>query len=166
MTVIVREAKSTDRDTLIDLKLEMNRVEMATMPSSQQLRDDRDLSRAAAEAGVTAYLALVSGRGGEYLVAERDGRVVGCIVWYLDQGSNSIKESVRGRAQIAGFVVAAAARGAGIGKKLMLDVERRVRLRGIARMSLGVVAWNQAAIDFYRRDGFAPAEMIMSKALD
>ncbi len=107
--------------------------------------------RAAASAGVDGYLARIADRGGELLVAEEAGRIVGSVLWHRDEGSASIKPDVRDHAMISGFVVAPDQRGKGVGQALMLEVERRVRARGFKRVVLGVVAWNGPTIALMRR---------------
>lgn len=164
--VCVRPIRDEDREAVIDLKWEMSRVEIERMPAGHPLAADRDPSREAAAAGVAGYEAIVRERGGEILVAENGGRVAGCIVWYPEAGSSSIRADVRERAQIAGFVVTAAERGSGIGKALMAEAERRIRARGLKRLVLGVVSWNAASIAFYEKDGFSPLEVTMAKRLD
>lgn len=161
----IRLAMPADRAALVDLKWELNRVEIARMPVEHALKADRDTARAAADAGVAAYLELVGARDGEILVAEHGGRVVGSLCWYPDLGSPSIVESARRHGYITGFAVTGDARGHGIGSQLMAEAERRIRARGLTRMMLGVVAWNAETIRFYQRAGFLPLAVSMIKPL-
>jgi ribosomal protein S18 acetylase RimI-like enzyme len=45
-------------------------------------------------------------------------------------------------------------RGAGLGRRLMLEAETNVRTRGVRRLLLGVYSGNNAAISFYERLGY------------
>ncbi|HTT06368.1 MAG TPA: GNAT family N-acetyltransferase [Steroidobacteraceae bacterium] len=49
-------------------------------------------------------------------------------------------------------------RGRGIGRELLLALERRARELGCGRLEWSVLDWNQGAIEFYRRFGAAPNE--------
>lgn len=166
MSVVVRLMSDSDRAALVDLKWELNKVEIATMPDTHPLKGDRDPAREAAERGVAIYETIVHDGSGEVLVAEDDGKIVGSIVWYVTTGSPSLIDGARRRAMIAGFVVSPGQRGKGLGKRLLEEVERRARNRGLNRLVLGVVAWNEPSIAFYEAQGFSPLELIMSKRLD
>jgi ribosomal protein S18 acetylase RimI-like enzyme len=45
-------------------------------------------------------------------------------------------------------------RGAGLGRRLMLEAEANARTRGVSRLLLGVYSGNNAAISFYERLGY------------
>jgi ribosomal protein S18 acetylase RimI-like enzyme len=45
-------------------------------------------------------------------------------------------------------------RGAGLGRRLMLEAETHARTRGVRRLLLGVYSGNSAAISFYERLGY------------
>jgi diamine N-acetyltransferase len=45
-------------------------------------------------------------------------------------------------------------RGAGLGRRLMLEAEAHARTRGVRRLLLGVYSGNNAAISFYERLGY------------
>jgi ribosomal protein S18 acetylase RimI-like enzyme len=47
-------------------------------------------------------------------------------------------------------------RGAGLGRRLMLEAETYARARGVRRLLLGVYSGNSAAITFYERLGYKP----------
>lgn len=53
------------------------------------------------------------------------------------------------------LVIDAGARGAGLGRTLLLDAQRQAAARGAAALRLEVRADNEAAIAMYRRAGYA-----------
>jgi ribosomal protein S18 acetylase RimI-like enzyme len=48
-------------------------------------------------------------------------------------------------------------RGAGLGRRLMLEAQKHARTRGVRRLLLGVYSGNSAAISFYERLGYQRA---------
>ena len=59
-------------------------------------------------------------------------------------------------AELETLVVAPDARGAGIGAQLMDAVRAACAERGLATLSIGVVAANTDAVRFYEREGAKP----------
>jgi GNAT superfamily N-acetyltransferase len=47
-------------------------------------------------------------------------------------------------------------RGQGFGKKLLMNVARRVKEQGYGRLEWSVLNWNKPAIDFYESIGAKP----------
>jgi amino-acid N-acetyltransferase len=81
----------------------------------------------------TAHLA-------DFLVARQDGTVVG-VVGYEKHGTDALLRSL---------VVAPAARGAGLGDRLVLELTAAARRQGVARFHL----LTTTAADFFVRRGF------------
>jgi GNAT superfamily N-acetyltransferase len=77
-------------------------------------------------------------------VAEVDGRVVGCALWFLSfstwRGTGIYLEDLYVRPD---------ARGGGLGKALLLALAEECVTRGYARLEWRVLDWNRPAIDFY-----------------
>jgi ribosomal protein S18 acetylase RimI-like enzyme len=79
-------------------------------------------------------------------VARRDGRPVGWVAGRLFDG---------GRGWIEAIAVARCARGAGLGRALLLHALADLRDRGATAFALGVQGANERAIGLYRDAGFA-----------
>jgi len=79
-----------------------------------------------------------------FLVAERDGNLVGTVIAGFDGR----------RGMIYHLAVEAACRAMGIGAALMEEVERRLHARGCLRCHLLVTADNLKAMQFYERRGW------------
>jgi GNAT superfamily N-acetyltransferase len=77
-------------------------------------------------------------------VAEVDGRVIGCALWFLNfstwRGTGIYLEDLYVRPD---------ARGGGLGKALLLALAEECVARGYARLEWRVLDWNRPAIDFY-----------------
>ncbi|MFV0296635.1 MAG: GNAT family N-acetyltransferase [Hyphomicrobiaceae bacterium] len=166
MSTTIRTMTPDDFETLVDLKWALNKIERESMPDTHTQKGDRSGARQAAREGIRGYMEITAERTGEILIAEHDGSIAGCIVWYPDMASPSLHDEARPRAQISGFIVRPEYRGSGIGKALMTEVETRARKRGLQRMSLNVVDWNEPARALYERIGFEPMELIMTRRLD
>lgn len=108
---------------------------------------------------MAARLAAVQARGWPWLVAERDGRVVGYA--YASQ--------FRDRPAYAGtcensIYVDAAARGTGVGLALLSALIKAARAKGFGQMIavVGDAAGNGASLALHRRAGFVEAGRLIS----
>lgn len=82
-----------------------------------------------------------------FVVAERRGEVLGNALVFFRRGSR--------QARLYSIVVAAAARGLGLGRRLLARAEREARRSGARRMVLEVRTGNVAAIALYESAGYA-----------
>lgn len=85
-----------------------------------------------------------------FLVAERDGRIVGAVLGRFDGR----------RGWINHLAVDAAMRHLGLGARLMTEVERRLARKGCAKVNLHVTRENEAVCAFYERVGYARRDMV------
>ena len=83
------------------------------------------------------------------LVAEADGAVVGCAIYFLNfstwEGTHGI--------YLEDLFVEPAHRGSGLGQALLGSLAALARARGYARVEWWVLDWNAPSIAFYRRLG-------------
>lgn len=163
--VTIRLATRADTPALIDLKWEINRAEHGAYPRDSAIRPILDLSREAAQAGVDDYWACIEAGGGAFLVGELAGEIVCCGCWYGEEAAVSTLPAYRRQAGIGGIVVLPKARGLGLGKVIMAELEQRIMHEGIAHVRLTVVPNNQHAVDLYRHQGFEDFETVMIKSL-
>lgn len=100
---------------------------------------------------------LVSDR--TYLVAELDGRIVGCGGWttrlpgYARHAGSEVQAPDPNRATVRSVFVEPAAARRGIGRRIMAAIEDAVRAGGFGSAELGAT---QNGRDFYRSRGYQP----------
>jgi GNAT superfamily N-acetyltransferase len=87
-------------------------------------------------------------------VAEVDGAVVGCALWFLNfstwRGAHGL--------YLEDLYVQPAHRGAGLGRALLARLAAVCAERGLARLEWSVLDWNEPSIGFYRSLGAAPLD--------
>jgi ribosomal protein S18 acetylase RimI-like enzyme len=93
------------------------------------------------------------------LVAERDGHPVGYAL--VSPASPSQTWEIDRAANVETLAVLPSERGAGIGSALLDRVREEIRAEGYTHWGLATAATNEAAIRFYRRQGFDVAFLEM-----
>lgn len=107
---------------------------------------------------VDAHRAMEAQGGNVYLVAERNGAVIGCVQVTLIAG---ISRSGMTRANIEGVRVASSARGLGVGKIMMGDAIDRAKDAGCGLVQLATDARREDARRFYEGLGFTASHIGM-----
>lgn len=99
--------------------------------------------------------------GSTYLTAWVDGvaRGVAVLNWEGPVGSEAA-QTFRGVPEITHMQVAAAARGQGVGTRLVETAEAMAKAAGLDRVAIGVSVDNVAARRLYERLGYAPTGII------
>lgn len=90
--------------------------------------------------------AFLAGKRAETIVAERDGHVLGFV---LGRRRGGMRDG-----HVITLDVAGAARRHGLGRRLLVELERRFRASGVERIELEVAVENTPAIAFYQRLGY------------
>jgi GNAT superfamily N-acetyltransferase len=85
-------------------------------------------------------------------VAEVDGEVVGCALWFLNF---STWRGVHG-VYLEDLYVRPGQRGGGLGRALLAQLAAVCAERGYARLEWSVLDWNEPSIGFYRSIGAVP----------
>jgi GNAT superfamily N-acetyltransferase len=99
------------------------------------------------------------------LVAERAGRLVGLACASLQRTPPAPELRARLRLYLETLFVAASARRAGVGRRLVAAVEEWGRERGAEQVVLTAWAGNRAAERFYRALGYAVAGRILAREI-
>lgn len=117
---------------------------LAGVPNRTQARDD------IAQRAVTGGL----------LVARDDDRLVGFVTFSTEQGSY---EQTTDRGLIHDIYVRPEYRDQGVGSQLLSSAERKLEAEGVDRVSLEMLADNDAARRFYERHGYSPHRLELEK---
>jgi len=163
--VLIREMRQADREAVIELLWQLNRLE-AELQLDLSLVPDRDTSREAAIACFDRDCERAARRKGALMVAERGGAVVGFLCWLVEAAEPFVRPELRCYGYVADLVVASEERGSGIGTRLLVEAERLTRERGLGRLAIGVLGGNDGAARLYRRFGFQPYAAELFKTLD
>jgi GNAT superfamily N-acetyltransferase len=83
------------------------------------------------------------------LVAEHEGTVVGCAVWFVSFSTWTGRHGL----YLEDLVVREAFRGHGYGRQLLTELARISVANGYARLEWSVLDWNEPALAFYRSLG-------------
>lgn len=106
------------------------------------------------------------GSGGEFLVAELEGRVIGYATVLVGQSSREfLDEVLYTYAYVGDLIVTKDARGQGAGVALLEECESHARRAGEKWLRIGAIAANRDAVRLYRRHGFADQFLRMEKPL-
>lgn len=99
----------------------------------------------------------------EELWVARESEIVGFVTYTLREGRYSRTERV---GVVTNLYVRPAARNRSVGSRLLEAAETDLRERGADTVSLEVLADNEAARRFYRRHGYDPHRLELSKAVE
>ncbi len=109
-----------------------------------------------------AFAAMTAQPVNVYLLAEREGRALGCLQFTLIHG---LSRAGAARVQIEGVRVAASARGQGIGAALFAAAFARAEASGARLVQLTTDLQRDDARRFYERLGFTASHWGMKRAL-
>ncbi|GAA3258899.1 GNAT family N-acetyltransferase [Sphingomonas yabuuchiae] len=85
----------------------------------------------------------------EAVIAERDGQAVGFALFFANFSTWTGRRGL----YLEDLYVTPSARGAGVGKALLIHLAGVARDRGWARFEWSVLDWNMPAVEFYRAMG-------------
>jgi ribosomal protein S18 acetylase RimI-like enzyme len=104
------------------------------------------------------------GDDGAILLAEQDGTAIGYIAFYAATLDGlELRDAARQSLYISDLCVVPTLRGKGIAGRLLAEAERQCRALQLPRLSIGVLAANDAARAAYRRAGYVPYEFWLEK---
>jgi GNAT superfamily N-acetyltransferase len=136
---VIREAQPADVPALLDLIKELATYERepdAVETDEPQLREV-----------LFGAAALVHA-----LVAEQDGAVVGCAIWFVNYSTWTGRHGI----YLEDLIVSESYRQGGYGRQLVAELARICVARGYGRLEWAVLNWNEPALGFYRRIGAQP----------
>ncbi|HET8632340.1 MAG TPA: GNAT family N-acetyltransferase [Thermomicrobiales bacterium] len=161
--IAVREAGPEDYKALLPAFLGLSRF--SREHHRPPPRDDFDAVLAAR----TAYAREVLGRGaaGATLLAMAGGGgVAGYAVVSVRPPNPLASNGAVRTGLIEEFYIADEWRGRGVGGRLTAAAFDWLRRQGAERAEVGAYAWNEAALAFYRRQGFGAETITLTRPLD
>jgi GNAT superfamily N-acetyltransferase len=153
--VTIRPARSSDAASLTDAWIEFGRYYAALEPA---------LYRVPEEVGEWVESDLRAERGDDevWLVAERDGRFVGCVRAKIkrpaeDAGKQLVRDAGESVLNVHALLVVEDERRIGVGTALMRAAEDWARGKGATRSFLNTFADSPSAVPFYEEGmGYQP----------
>ncbi len=157
--VTIRDYRESDEAGVIALARELQVQERTTF---DRMKPEGDIGAAY----VAAMMADVRAHDGRFLVAERDGMLLGyCTLLTRRDSSEEHDEVFYTYSHVSDLTVAGPERGAGIGADLLAACETIAREAGQKWLRLNVQAANSGARRFYDRHGYRELLTLMEKAL-
>ena len=157
--MLIRAMEEADRDAVVRLLGELNAFEFT-------LSDDRSLDPADWSALLKAHDTAVASKGGQLLVAEDAGAVIGfCALLFEHDEPLYVRADLRPHGRVTELVVTKTARATGVGRALLRQAEACCRQAGLAAMAIGALAGNDVALGLYQSEGFHVQATEMLKRL-
>ena len=151
--VAVRQGDPDDHDFVRDLS---RRTAVSSVSAVRVARYDDVLD------SVDRLADFVFARKHDALIAECEGERVGFLLLLYDVPD---EVTLTQQAFVAYTAVEPHARGAGVGRALLVAAEAHARAMGLGYMSLMVTEENSVARDLYERSGFVTERRMMTKPL-
>ena len=144
MAVTLREARSGDRDAIVEVTLAAYQEYASQVPIWGPYRQN-------------ILATLANPRPATQLVAERDGAIVGTVLLYPAGPAGAAAPGQGQWPEVRLLAVAPSARGQGVAHALMHECVRRAREARADALTLHTMSAMQAALRLYTRMGFQPA---------
>ena len=145
----IRDARPEDRDAIRALTLQAYEQYASLMAPD---------AWAGLSGAIQAGLAAEGAEGAERIVAEREGRLLGCVALFPPAADAYPDETAPASWPVLRLLaVAPGARGSGVGQALVEECARRARRMGASALGLHTSRSMAAAIRMYQRMGFVRA---------
>lgn len=154
VTIVALDAARLDE--LRDLWLALHRDHRTV--SAVPLQPDDDLSW---QLRRSCYARWLAGGTAFALGAERNSRLVGYAVVRVNDGPDDTFDVGTGFAELYSLSVLPSERNAGVGTRLLDEVDRELELRGIGSLAIAVMEGNDGARRLYERRGLVAGEVIL-----
>ncbi len=98
-------------------------------------------------------------KGGEFWVVEREGEIVGTAAYYpIERGKNAV--------EIRKMYILPAARGKGLGKFLLQELESKIASRGFDEIWIETASVLKEAVKMYENSGYQPTTGVETQRCD
>jgi ribosomal protein S18 acetylase RimI-like enzyme len=149
-----------DVDSLRELWLELHHHHAEVAPQSGEFADDESSWRVRSG----SYREWLSDPRSFLLLARDSERLVGYALVRVFESGNDLRDAwvvPDVIAELETLVVAEDARGAGLGNRLLDEVDDELTRRGIEEIQVGLIPGNDGAQRLYERRGFAPRWLVL-----
>jgi GNAT superfamily N-acetyltransferase len=136
MSVVIRDAVPSDAQVILDF---IRALAVYERLAHEAVATTADIERELFGPSPKAFCQL----------AEVDGKPAGFALWYYTFSTFQGRHGI----WLEDLFVNEDARGAGVGKALLIDLARRCVREGLGRYEWNVLDWNQPSIDFYMSQG-------------
>lgn len=153
--VIIREANINDLESILLLS---DALTLADLPFDKKVKVDWAHSKE----GKKYYEGIITKKDGICFVAVVDEKIVGYETAGKMETASFRKVTI---GEITNIYVLEGFRSQGIGKMLMNKFVEWAKEMGFDKVSVNVFALNEKAINFYKREGFLPQDLILEKTI-
>ena len=156
-TLSIRAYRAGDRDAVIRLHQELQLYERAFRPS-------RAVGLEISRQQVDEYETMLNDEDEDahLIVADAGDELIGFAFFLVE---DELLEEPREQVYVQDLMVTANRRRSGTGTRIMQVIRELMAHRGIRKMDLQVLVGNEAAIEFYRAQGFEPAYLGLKSSL-
>lgn len=154
----IRPYRRDDAKDLQKCFTELQRFENA-------IERNRTDGRIVGETYIRQMLEICQEKNGRIFIAEQDGKVVGYAFARIERHPERIFTTLTEYVYVQDLVLLPDARGKGMGRKLLQEVEQYALDSGMRTILLTVLSKNPSAKKFYRKSGFTELDIVMRKKL-
>lgn len=141
MSIVIREAKSSDAAVILNFIKELARYEKA---EHEVLATEATIKESLFGKSSTTHA----------LLCEKDGKAIGFAVYFFNYSTWLAKHGL----YLEDLYVSQESRGTGAGKALLKHLAKIAVDKGCGRFEWSVLDWNTPAIEFYNSIGAKPKE--------
>jgi ribosomal protein S18 acetylase RimI-like enzyme len=163
--IIIERGGPGDIPELEPLWLELHHHHAEVASQSGEFTDDETSWRVRS----ASYREWLADPRSFLLLARSSGRLVGYAVVRIMRAGADLTDSWRVPdvvAELETLLVSAGARGAGLGSRLLDEVDAELERRGITEVMVGLMPGNDGAQRLYERRGFRPRWLVLARGED
>jgi ribosomal protein S18 acetylase RimI-like enzyme len=160
--IVIERGGVDDVTVLRELWLELHHHHAQVAPQSGEFVDDESSWRVRS----SSYREWLADRRSFLLLARAEGRVVGYALVRLIEAGPDLTDSWRVPeviAEIETVLVSAPFRGAGLGTRLLDEIDAELERQGITEVIVGLMPGNDGAQRLYERRGYRQRWLVLAR---
>ena len=158
----IERGGAEDVESLRDLWLELHHHHAEIGPQSGEFTDDET----SWEFRSAQYRGWLADPGSFVLLARAEGRLVAYALVRVMEPGPELRDAWRVPdtiAELETIIVTADARGAGLGERLLDEVDAELQRQGITQVGVGLIPGNDGAQRLYERRGFQKRWLVLAR---